>query len=189
MKSENRVPASVIRRVPMCVLGKSGFEMPTSTQDPFGDFRPLMPSLVRLLAGIIVLVVVQSIILGFPGVNNIVSGTTFTVASFVILGLGVIVAMVILKYGTQLANAVSDAYQSYKAFAPVLAWIFQLTALYIIYSVTKGMVSSFFVSAPWAYPLIFLAMALIPTVKVVVSVVHALEGQSTHKQAVARTQF
>ncbi len=168
---------------------KSAFEMPTSTHDPFGDFRPIMPSVIRLLAGIIVLIVVQSIVLGFPGITQIVPGTTFSIASLVIFTLGLIVAAVVLKFGTQLANVVSDTYKSYKAYAPVLAWIFQLTAIYILYSVSKTMVSGFFASAPWAYPLIFLAMALLPTVKVVVAVVHALEGQNVHKQTVTRDQF
>src|SRR5690242_11577592 len=99
--------------------------MPASTQDPFGNFRPIMPSIIRLLAGSIVLIVVQSIVLGFPGITQIVPGTTFSIASFVILTLGLIVAAVVLKYGTQLANAVSDTYRSYKAYAPVLAWVFQ----------------------------------------------------------------
>jgi hypothetical protein len=148
-----------------------------------------MPSVIRLLAGIIVLIVVQSIVLGFPGITQIVPGTAFSIATFVIFTLGLIVAAVVLKYGTQLANAVSDAYKTYKAYAPVLAWVFQLMALYILYSVMQTMVSSFFASAPWAYPLIFLAMALIPTVKVVVTVVHALEGQNAHKQTITKDQF
>ncbi len=168
---------------------KSGFEMPTNTHDPFGDFRPVMPSVIRLLAGIIVLIVVQSIVLGFPGITQLVPGTAFSIASFVIFTLGLIVAAVVLKYGTQLANVVSDTYKAYRAYAPILAWIFQLTAIYILYSVSKTMVSGFFASAPWAYPLIFLAMALLPTIKVVVAVVHALEGQNVHKQTVTRDQF
>jgi hypothetical protein len=163
--------------------------MPANTHDPFGDFRPIMPSLIRLLAGIIVLIVVQSIILGFTGITQTVAGTSFTIASFVIFTLGLVVAGVVLKYGTQLASAVADTYKAYRAYAPVLAWIFQLMALYILYSVSKTMVSSFFASAPWAYPLIFLAMALIPTVKVVIAVVHALEGQNAHKQTVTRDQY
>jgi hypothetical protein len=163
--------------------------MPANTHDPFGDFRPIMPSLIRLLAGIIVLIVVQSIILGFTGITQTVAGTSFTIASFVIFTLGLVVAGVVLKYGTQLASAVADTYKAYRAYAPVLAWIFQLMALYILYSVSKTMVSGFFASAPWAYPLIFLAMALIPTVKVVVAVVHALEGQNAHKQTVTRDQY
>jgi hypothetical protein len=163
--------------------------MPTNTQDPFGDFRPIMPSLIRLLAGIIVLIVIQSIVLGFPGITQTVAGTSFTIASFAIFTVGLVVAAVVLKYGTQLASAVADTYKAYKAYAPVLAWIFQLMALYILYSVSKTMVSSFFAGAPWAYPLIFLAMALIPTVKVVIAVVHALEGQNAHKQTVTRDQY
>ncbi|HWY28121.1 MAG TPA: hypothetical protein VNW25_02565 [Candidatus Sulfotelmatobacter sp.] len=163
--------------------------MPANTQDPFGDFRPVMPSIIRLLAGIIVLIVVQSIVLGFPGITQTAPGTTFSIASFAIFTVGLVVAAVVLKYGTQLASAVSDTYKAYKAYAPVLAWIFQITALYIVYSVTKTMVSGFFANTPWAYPLIFLAMALIPTVKVVVTVVHALEGQNSHKQTIAKDQF
>ena len=171
------------------VCRKSGFRMPTSTQDPFGDFRPLMPSIIRLLAGIIVLIVVQSIVLGFPGINQAVQGTSFSIASFAVFTVGLVVAAIVLKYGTQLASAVADTYKSYKALAPVLAWVFQLAALYILYSVSKSMVSGFFASAPWAYPLIFLAMGLIPTIKVVVAVVHALEGQNVHKQTVTRDQY
>ena len=163
--------------------------MPANKQDPFGDFRPVMPSIIRLLAGIIVLIVVQSIVLGFPGISQTVPGTSFSVASFAIFTVGLVVAAVVLKYGTQLASAVSDTYKAYRAYAPILAWIFQVMALYILYSVSKTMVIGFFASAPWAYPLIFLAMALIPTVKVVVTVVHALEGQNAHKQPVTRDQF
>src|SRR5216117_3490869 len=112
--------------------------MPTSTHDPFGDFRPVMPSVIRLLVGIIVLIVVQSIVLGFPGITQIVPGTAFSIASFVIFTLGLIVAAVVLKFGTQLANVVSDAYKAYRAYAPILAWIFQLTAIYILYSVSRS---------------------------------------------------
>ena len=156
--------------------------MPTNTPDPFGDFRPILPSIIRLLAGIIVLIVVQSIVLGFPGITQLVPGTTFSIASFAIFTVGLVVAAVVLKYGTQLASAVSATYKSYKALAPILAWIFQLTALYILYTVSKTMVSGFFASTPWAYPLIFLLVALAPTIKVVVKTVNALEGHNTSKR-------
>ena len=163
--------------------------MPTNTHDSFGDFRPLMPSLIRLLAGIIVLIVVQSIILGFPGITQTVPGTSYSVVSLALFTVGLVVAAIVLKYGTQLASAVSDAYKAYRSYAPILAWIFQLMALYILYTVSKTLVSGFFANTPWAYPLIFLAMALIPTVRAVVTVVHALEGQNVHKQTVTRDQF
>src|SRR5437899_12867532 len=136
----------------------------------------------------IFLIVVQSIILGFPGITQTVPGTSYSVVSLTLFTVGLVVAAVVLKYGTQLASAVSDTYKAYRAYAPVLAWIFQMMALYILYSVSKTMVSGFFATAPPAYPLIFLAVALIPTLKVVLTVMHALEGQHVTKQTVTRDQ-
>src|SRR5207245_998195 len=111
--------------------------MPTNTHDSFGDFRPLMPSLIRLLAGIIVLVVVQSIILGFPGITQTVPGTSYSVVSLALFTVGLVVAAVVLKYGTQLASAVSDTYKAYRAYAPILGWVLQRSALYILYAASK----------------------------------------------------
>src|SRR5207245_10666760 len=102
--------------------------MPINTHDSFGDFRPLMPSLIRLLAGIIVLIVVQSIILGFPGITQTVPGTSYSVVSLTLFTVGLVVSAVVLKYGTQLHSAVSDTYKAYTAYAPTLAWIITLTA-------------------------------------------------------------
>src|SRR5437899_12055166 len=99
--------------------------MPANTQDSFGDFRPLLPSIIRLLAGIIVLIVVQSVVLGFPGVNQTVLGTSFSVASFAIFTVGLVVAAVVLQYGTQLPSAASATYSAYMSDASILALIFE----------------------------------------------------------------
>ncbi len=147
------------------------------------DFRPIMPPLIRLLAGIIVLVVTESIILGFPSISQLLPGTSITVASAVIFTLGLFVSVIVLKYGTQLANAIGEAYRDFKNYVPLTAYFFQIAALVILYKVGQAPVSStnIFASAPWAYPLIFLLMGLVPTIKVVVKTVNALEGRSTAK--------
>src|SRR5437660_12863898 len=118
--------------------------MPSNTHDSFGDFRPLMPSLIRLLAGIIVLIVVQSIVLGFPGIAQTVPGTSYSVVTLTLFTVGLVVAVVVLKYGTQLASAVSDTYTRYMAYAPVLASVFALMALYTLYTTRTTLVSRFF---------------------------------------------
>src|SRR5438132_14207586 len=107
--------------------------MPANKQDPFGDFRPVMPSIIRLLAGIIVLIVVQSIVLGLPGLSQTVQGTSFSVASFAIFTVGLVVAAVVLKYGTQLVSARSDTHKAYRAYRPALACILHLRALHVLY--------------------------------------------------------
>src|SRR2546421_9002728 len=89
---------------------------------------------------------------------------------------GLIVCLIILKCGTQLAHTVSDTYKNYRTWTPLLAYFFQIVAIGILYSVTNGIAQPYFTAQVWAYPLIFLLIALIPTIKVVVYMVHALEG-------------
>ena len=92
----------------------------------------------------------------------------------------------VLKFGTQLANAVGEGYRSMKTYAPLLGYFFQIAALWILYTASKDITSSFFTSAPWAYPLIFLVLAIVPTVRVVVNIVHVLEGHGTQKHSLTR---
>ena len=145
------------------------------------DFRPIMPPLIRLLAGIIVLVVIQATVLGFPGITALIPSTTFTIAALVVFTLGLIVSAIVLKFGTQLATAVGDAYKSFRNFTPLLAWLFQMIALVILYDVSKPITASYFTTIPWAYPLIFLLIAIGPTIKVVMNTVNSLEGKNTSK--------
>ena len=135
----------------------------------------MMPSFIRLLASVIVLVVVEGVVLGFQGINQTIYNSPVTVANVAVLFIGLIVAFVVLKFGTQFSVAFSDAYKNYKTFTPVLAWIFQIIGLWILYAVSYPVASPAFASAPYAYPLIFLLIALLPTMRVVMGVVHSLE--------------
>ncbi len=158
------------------------FEMSKNT-GMMDDFRPILPSLIRLMAGIIVLVVVQSIVMGFPGITQTIANSQYTMAGIAAFTIGLVAAIIVLKFGTQLANAAGEAYRSIKDYAPLLGWFFQVAALWIMYISFKGITGNIFNSAPWAYPLIFLVLAIIPTVKALVNVVHALEGHTVrHSQ-------
>ncbi len=146
------------------------------------SFRPIMPPLIRLLAGIIVLIVIQATVLGFPGITQFIPSTSLTIASMILFTLGLVVAGIVLKFGTQLSESLGDAYKSIRTWTPLLAYLFQMAALFIIYTVSKPVTSSFFASVPWAYPLLFLLVALAPTIKVVVRLVSGLEGRSTPRR-------
>lgn len=142
------------------------------------DFRPIMPPLIRLLAGIIVLVVIQATVLGFPGITQLIPSTSIAIASMVVFTLGLVVAGIVLKFGSQLADSLGEAYKSIKNWAPLVAYFFQMAALLILYTVSKPIVISWFATVPWAYPLLFLLLALVPTIKVVVKIVNNLSGHS-----------
>src|SRR6266571_7311688 len=145
------------------------------------DLRPVLPSFIRLIASAIVLVAVQSIVLGFPGINQPVLNSAYTTAGLAVFAIGLVAAMVLVKFGTQLASAAGDAYRSIKDYAPLLGWFFQIAALYLLYIACKGITGNIFTSAPWAYPMIFLVLAVIPTVKAVMNVVHSLEGHTVRQ--------
>ncbi len=146
----------------------------STSNKTWGAFAPVMPSFIRLVAGVIVLVIVEAVVLGFPGISNPITGSTISVANIVVFMLGLIVCFIILKFGTQLADTVSDTYKNYRTWTPLLAYFFQIVAIGILYSVTNGIAQPYFT---------FLLIALIPTIKVVVNMVHGLEGTGTTKHS------
>ena len=155
----------------------------TDADKTWGAFAPVMPSFIRLVIGVIVLIVVEAVVLGFPGVGYNISGTSITVANVAVFAIGLIVALVVLKFGTQLAETAGDAYKNYRSWIPLLSYFFQIVAIAILYEVTKDLAASYFASDPWAFPLIFLLIALIPTLKVVTSIIHTLEGTNTTRHS------
>src|SRR6266566_651758 len=76
--------------------------------------------------------------IGFPGISNPITGSTISVANIVVFMLGLIVCFIILKFGTQLADTVSDTYKNYRTWTPLLAYFFQIVAIGMLYSVTNG---------------------------------------------------
>lgn len=153
----------------------------STSKGSWGAFTPVMPAFIRLIAGVVVLVIVEAVILGFPGINYIITGTQVSIANVAVFMIGLIVCLIVLKFGTQFADAASDAYKNYRTWTPLLAYFFQIVAIAILYAVTNPIAQPYFTSNPWAFPLIFLLIALIPTLKVVVNMVHALEGNASPK--------
>src|SRR3989442_3095514 len=113
------------------LVGKSGLEM-SKQSSLMDDFRPIMPPLIRLLAGIIVLVVIQATVLGFPGITALIPTTTFTIAALVIFTLGLVVSAIVLKFGTQLPTSLCDPYKSYRSYIPLMAWRLHIITLVIL---------------------------------------------------------
>jgi hypothetical protein len=155
----------------------------SGSNSTWGAFTPVMPAFIRLIAGVIVLVIIEAVVLGFPGIGQNISGSTISIANIAVFMIGLVVALIVFKFGTQLSKAVSDAYKNYQTWVPLLAYIFQIIAIVILYSVSSGIATQYFTSAPWAYPLIFLLIALLPTLRVVVNLVHALDNSSGTKHS------
>ncbi len=141
-----------------------------------------MPSFMRLVAGVILLIVVESIALGFPGLTQTIPSTTVTITSLVVFLVGFTAAIIVFKYGTELSHAASETYNSLQNYEELMKYVFVIAALYILYVTSRALVtaSGVFRSTPWAYPMIFLVIGIIPTIKVVVNTIHTLEHSSRH---------
>src|SRR6266516_3991528 len=109
------------------ILSKCKRMTDSTSNKSWGAFAPVMPSFIRLVAGVIVLVIVEAVVLGFPGISNPITGT----------------------------STVSDTYKNYRTWTPLLAYFFQIVAIGILYSVTNGIAQPYFTAQQWAYPLIF----------------------------------
>src|SRR5881397_2124644 len=72
----------------------------TSNKGTWGAFTPVMPAFVRLVAGVIVLVILVAVILGFPGIGYNITGTHPSVANIAVFMIGLIVCFIVLKFGT-----------------------------------------------------------------------------------------
>ncbi len=160
-------------------IEKSVKKLADTSNSTWGGFTPIMPAFIRLIAGVVVLLVVDVVVLGLPGIQQTISGTQVSIAALIAFCIGLVVALFVLKFGTQLADTAASAYKAYKSWTPLLAFIFQIIAIGILYAVTNTLASPYMTSTPWAIPLVFLLIALIPTLRAVVTIVHAFESPSS----------
>src|SRR5437870_13217852 len=85
----------------------------STSNKSWGAFAPVMPSFIRLVAGVIVLVIVEAVILGFPGVANPITRSSLLVANIVVFILGLNICLINLKFLTQLPDTLSHTYKHY----------------------------------------------------------------------------
>src|SRR5260370_39842353 len=94
----------------------------TVSNSTWGAFNPVMPAFIRLIAGVIVLVIIEAVVLGFPGISQNITGSTITIASIPRFLIRLVVAFIVFKIRKQLSQAVSDAYQKHPTMVPLLAY-------------------------------------------------------------------
>ncbi len=113
--------------------------------------------------------------------NGLFMASNFAGQALIIFLVGFVATVIVFKFGTQLSAAAADTYDAIKNYQEILTWVFQIAALYIFYITSRALVtaSGVFRSAPWAYPMTFVAIGLIPTIKVILNMIHRVEGRHT----------
>src|SRR2546428_2317328 len=72
----------------------------SGSNSTWGAFSPVMPAFIRLIAGVIVLVVIEAVVLGFSGVFQNNSSSTISISNIVVFMIGPVVALVDFKLRT-----------------------------------------------------------------------------------------
>src|SRR2546427_8542958 len=106
----------------------------SGSNSTWGAFTPVMPAFIRLIAGVIVLVVIEAVVLGFSGISQKISGSTISISNIVVFMIGLVVALIVFKFGTQRSKTGSDAYKKYQAGGPFLGYNFPIIAIVNLFS-------------------------------------------------------
>src|SRR3989454_11415267 len=72
----------------------------SGSNSTWGAFTPVMPAFIRLIAGVIVLVIIEAVLLGFPGITQKISGSTISIRDNAGIMNGVFLGFIFFKFGT-----------------------------------------------------------------------------------------
>src|SRR5260370_31085525 len=99
----------------------------TVSNSTWGAFNPVMPAFIRLIAGVIVLVIIEAVVLGFPGISQNITGSPISIANIVMFMIGHVVAFIVFKFGTQHFKTPSGGDKKLQTSVPLFPYIFQIT--------------------------------------------------------------
>src|SRR3989441_1668762 len=101
----------------------------SGSNSTWGAFTPVMPAFIRLIAGVIVLVIIEAVVLGFSGVSQNITGRTISIANILVFMIGLVGAFIVFQFWTQLSKAGSGADKNYQTWGSFLAYIFQIISI------------------------------------------------------------
>src|SRR2546425_9031156 len=93
----------------------------SGSNSTWGAFTPVMPAFIRLIAGVIVLVVIEAVLVGFSGVSQNISSSTILNSKNLGFIIGLVVGLIVFQFRTQLSKTGSGAYKKYQAWVSILS--------------------------------------------------------------------
>src|SRR2546425_11531865 len=78
----------------------------SGSNSTWGAFTPVMPAFIRLIAGVIVLVIIEAVVLRFPGITQNISGSTISIPNIGGFMIVPVVGFMGFNFGTPVGNAV-----------------------------------------------------------------------------------
>src|SRR2546428_4008166 len=73
----------------------------SGSNSTWGAFTPVMPAFIRLIAGVIVLVIIEAVVVGFSGVSPKITSSTLFIADHSVFMIRLVGAPIVFQFWTQ----------------------------------------------------------------------------------------
>lgn len=122
--------------------------------------------MIKLVISLIVLGIINAIVVRLPGIDVSIPGLPITIPTVVTTVIGVMMISMVLRFGYEVSPPIRGTFPSFPELAIIVANLVYLAAVGIAYTSFEGLVHPFLLDTPWVYPLVFLAIAILPVVRV-----------------------
>lgn len=138
-------------------------------------YSSIYKSVIRLIIALVVLAIINVIITNLPGINILIPGSPVTIATVAGVLIALIMISIVLRFGLEIGPSVRGAVPTVPEAGTVATNLVVIIAVWIAYSSFGGILQPFLRQVPWAYSLIFLAIALVPAMRAVTALMGSVD--------------
>src|SRR2546426_10860585 len=84
----------------------------SGSNSTWGAFTPVMPAFIRLIAGVIVLVIIEAVVFCFPGFSHNIPRSTISISKISEFIIWLVVGLMVFELLIQISETVSDPYNN-----------------------------------------------------------------------------
>jgi len=139
--------------------------MQKSGEVPVDKSRMLYPSIIRLIVLLVVLGIIYIVLVSLPGMGETTLGKVKN-SAIVSAIFGLVVASIVFKFALEVNSPIRSALPPHPEIAVVITNLLFVGAIWVVYVSLSGVVTPSLTDGSWAYPLLFLAIALVPTIRI-----------------------
>jgi len=139
--------------------------MQKSGEVPLGKSRVLFPPIVRLIVWLVVLGIIYVVLISLPGMGKITLGEVKN-SAIVSAIIGLVVASIVFKFAREVNSPIRSTLPPHPEIAVVITNLLFVVAILVAYISLGGVITPSLTDGAWAYPLFFLVIALVPTIRI-----------------------
>lgn len=139
-------------------------------------FTPIIKLIIRLL----VLGVVKVIVNNLPGITTIIPTSSISIATIADLVIALVIVSIVVKFGREIKPLLNKNLPGFPELSIIVSYAVILVAVIIGYGSFGSLVLPLLGNNQWVYHIAFLAIALIPSVKIIETLFRSVGKWTDH---------